>query len=306
MKTILLISNDSTMRMKIADSLMDRYGTVSLDRVNHLFDFCFTTTPDLIVLSADVISEDAAKITSAIKSDPLFGHLPVMAVIDDTEVLKEFHLDTVIDDYIKTPFDSSDLAFRIDLCITRAKKALEINPLTMLPGNVTIIKEIQRRIDSNSVFALAYTDIDYFKPFNDSYGFSRGDEVIRMTGRLITNIIKILSPADGFVGHIGGDDFVFIVSADSAEAVCKELMANFDDIIPSFYDSGDRERGFIESIDREGNKKRFPLLTLSIGVAHNKYRGFSHYGQASEIATEMKRYAKKFKGSCYKMDRRKS
>jgi diguanylate cyclase (GGDEF)-like protein len=192
----------------------------------------------------------------------------------------------------------------MDLCSSRAQKVLETNPLTRLPGNITIIKEIQRRIDTNGLFSFSYADMDNFKPFNDRYGFSRGDEVIRMTGRLITNIIKLKAPEESFVGHVGGDDLVFIIRIESIDAVCSELVATFDGIIHSFYDTEEREKGFMESLDRDGKRRTFPLITLSIGVAHNKCRSFSHYGQVSEIATEMKQYAKAHTGSCYRVDRR--
>jgi diguanylate cyclase (GGDEF)-like protein len=302
MKTIALISRDSSRIKSVTDILDGIYNIVTLDSINRLFEFCFNSTPDLIVLNDDVIDTGTAEITSTIKSDPLFGHLPVIAIINDIVTLNRTYLKSIIDDYIRAPFDEKDITFRIDLCISRAEKILETNPLTRLPGNITIIKEIQRRIDSDDFFALAYADIDYFKPFNDAYGFSRGDEVIRMTGRLISNIIKMYGK-DSFIGHVGGDDFIFIFSGD-VERICKELITNFDGIVPTFYDTADREKGFIESIDREGNKKSFPLLSLSIGIAHNTNRKFSHYGKVSEIATELKSYAKRFKGSCYKIDNR--
>jgi diguanylate cyclase (GGDEF)-like protein len=165
---------------------------------------------------------------------------------------------------------------------------------------------MQRRLDGGGVFALAYADIDFFKPFNDRYGFSRGDEVIRMLGRLILNVVKMKTPNDSFVGHIGGDDFPFMVPFEEVEGVCGEIIRHFDSIVPSFYDTGDRTEGFIESSDRDGKKRRFSFITVSIGVAHNAYMPIRDYRRLSEVAAEMKTYAKKHPGSCFKVDRRRA
>ena len=306
MKKIMLLGDDTALNTTIIENLSSNYTITLLNNVNQLFELCITSTPDLILIDAENLHMNTIGTISAFKSDPLFGYLPILAVIRDVNGFFVMHLESLIDDYIISPFERNDLALRIDVCTTRAARILELNPLTRLPGNITIIEEIQRRIDSCSTFALAYADIDNFKPFNDRYGFSRGDEVIRMTARLITNINKATSPSEGFIGHIGGDDFIFIQPVDKVEEACSELIGRFDEIIPSFYDPPDRERGFIESTNREGKVRKFTFLTLSIGVAHDRHRKFTHYGQVSEIAAEMKKYAKTFAGSCYRIDRRES
>jgi GGDEF domain-containing protein len=306
MKKVMLLSNDAAMNATIIENLSGNYSIILLSNVNQLFELCITSTPDLILIDEENLHMNTIGTLSAFKSDPLFGYLPILAVIRDVNRFFALHLESLIDDYIISPFERNDLALRIDVCTTRAARVLELNPLTRLPGNITIIEEIQKRIDSHNTFALAYADIDNFKPFNDRYGFSRGDEVIRMTARLITNINKATSPSGGFIGHIGGDDFIFIQPADTVEKACSELIGKFDEIIPSFYDPPDRERGFIESTNREGKVRKFTILTLSIGVAHDTHRKFTHYGQVSEIAAEMKKYAKTFAGSCYRIDRRES
>ncbi|HAM53166.1 MAG TPA: diguanylate cyclase response regulator [Nitrospiraceae bacterium] len=305
MKTIIVISRHINLNKEVIGILKGIYNLVQLEDINRLFDVCFTEPPDLILLDTNVLNTRLSAAISNLKSDPLFAHLPILIVIDTVDQIKGISLRSIIDDYLIAPFDIHDLTFRMDLCTLRAQKILETNPLTRLPGNITIIKEIQRRIDTDSLFSFAYADLDHFKPFNDRYGFSRGDEVIRMTARLISNIIKIKGPEESFVGHIGGDDFVFIITGvENIDTVCSELCANFDEIIQSFYDPEERAKAFIEALDRDGKRRTFPLLTLSIGIAHNKHKGFSHYGQVSEIASEMKKHAKTFTGSRYMIDRR--
>ncbi|MCX5813526.1 MAG: GGDEF domain-containing protein [Proteobacteria bacterium] len=193
---------------------------------------------------------------------------------------------------------------RVELCIIRSERVVEINPLTRLPGNISINKQIQDRLDANEIFALAYLDIDHFKPFNDKYGFSRGDEVIKVVGRLILNIVKNKQAQNSFVGHIGGDDFIYIMNEDIVEETSAEIVGAFNRIIQTFYDPEDREKSCIQSRDRQGNIKIFSFMTVSIGSASNKYGHFVHYGEITEIASKMKTQAKRLKGGGFKMDRR--
>lgn len=310
MRNIVLIGDKSIFDQADVWNPGNEYNVVYLDNINHLPNFCTTLPLDLVILNTDSLDTYITDVISNIKTDPIFANIPIFAVIRDIINLASRELMTIIDDYIVAPFDARDLAFRISLCIARSQRVVEINPLTRLPGNIMIAREVQKRIDLHKVFALGYIDVDNFKPYNDRYGFSRGDEILRMTGRLISNIITIRHPAGGFVGHIGGDDFVFILPLDDGDEslveVCKELIAKFDSIVPSFYDANERGQGFIESVDREGKKKTFPFTSISIGVVHNKFKSFSHYGEVSEIASDMKKAAKKHQGSCYSIDNRKA
>jgi diguanylate cyclase (GGDEF)-like protein len=181
---------------------------------------------------------------------------------------------------------------------------VEINPLTRLPGNITITKQIQGRLDQGEIFALAYADIDYFKPYNDKYGFGRGDEILKMLGRLILNLVKQKQSQKSFVGHIGGDDFIFLMEPALVEETAAEVVDTFDRIVPTFYDPADRELGFILTRTRRGREQTFPFITLSIGITDNRTKTFDHYGRMAEVATEMKAFAKAETGSCYRVDRR--
>jgi len=186
----------------------------------------------------------------------------------------------------------------------RSERVVEVNPLTRLPGNISIMRTIQALLDQDDMFGVGYADLDNFKPFNDHYGFSRGDEVIKMTGRLILNTVKTKQAKGSFVGHIGGDDFIFVMDADLIDDTASEIVTTFDRIISTFYDASDRETCSILSTDRQGHRRSFPIMTLSIGVATNKNRTFSHYGEITEAVSEMKIHAKRSKGSCYRSDKR--
>lgn len=208
------------------------------------------------------------------------------------------------DDYITKPFDITELAARVRAVLRRTQAARDLSPLTGLPGNFKITAEIETAIQEGREFALVHGDLDNFKAFNDHYGFMRGDEVIRFCGNCLTNAATSLGIENGFVGHIGGDDFVAMIPPSMAESFCKETIERFDDGILDLYDTADALRGYIEVIDRRGERYAFPVVSLSLGVASTDVREIGTQWEASAIAVEMKEFAKKQSGSSYRIDRR--
>lgn len=303
-KTVVVIAKDMVLTSIIDRVLKDSYNMVDFSDIQSSLDYIYNSIPDMLIIDIGVGTDDLTiRILNEIKGDPIFGQLPVLAIFDDRFVIPDWDY-LLVDDYLRKSCLETELLTKVGLCIHRAERMVDVNPLTRLPGNIAIIKQIQKRLDNAEIFALAYADLDYFKPFNDRYGFSRGDEVLKMLGRLILNTVKVRQPHGSFVGHIGGDDFVFIMNVEHIEETSEEIIDNFNRIIPTFYDAEDRMNGYIESIDREGNKKRFPLICISIGIAHNKARNFSHYGEMAEVASEMKKYAKCIGGGCFRVDKR--
>jgi len=305
MKTIVFVSQDIVLINFLDKALKDIYKTILFSNIQSALDFIYNSLPDLLILDINPNDSFTIAIVKNLKEDPISNQLPVMTILSDDEVIPGWE-SLFVEDYIRRTALENELLTRIDLCITRSERVVEINPLTRLPGNISINRQIQGRLDGNENFALAYGDLDYFKPFNDKYGFSRGDEVIKITGRLILNIVKNRQPRNSFVGHIGGDDFIYLVETDTMEEASHEIIDAFDRIIPTFYDPSDRETGFITSIDRQGIKRTFDIMTISIGITDTKTRSFSHYGEITERASEMKKFAKHFKGSCFKTDKRKN
>ncbi|HON85898.1 MAG TPA: GGDEF domain-containing protein [Syntrophorhabdaceae bacterium] len=303
MQKIVLITEDAHVKEKTEKVLAHSFELICLTDIKSIFSFLYDSIPVVVIVDIQNCDDYTFDAINQIKSDPIFGSISFIALIFDNDNLPESER-VFIDDYLKIKDIESDLAFRIRLSIHRSKRLNEINPLTRLPGNISIDREIHNRLLNREEFAIAYADLDNFKPFNDRYGFGRGDEVIKATGRLILNIVKNKQPSGSFVGHIGGDDFVYMMNYDSIEDASKEIINAFEIIIPTFYDIEDRERGFIESTDRQGNKRLFPLMTISIGITHNRYIQFTHYGEIKETASKMKTYAKTFKGSCFKIDER--
>lgn len=294
------------LRTTLEKVLSNAFRVVVFSNIQTSLDYIYSSMPDLVVAEAAEINDSGTRnILNDLKNDPTFGQIPIMAVCDDDLVSPDWH-SLLADDYVRASSLEQEANARVELCLQRSARFVEINPLTRLPGNIAILKQIQTRLDSGELFAVAWVDLDDFKPFNDKYGFARGDEVLKMVGRLLLNTVKEEQPAGSFVGHIGGDDFVYIVDHEAVNTVSEKIISNFDLIIPIFYDEGDKMRGYIESTDRAGEKHIFPVMSLSIGVAHNKLRPFSLSVEIAEIASEMKRYAKQTTGSCFKVDRRMS
>ncbi len=303
MKTAVLISRDTAL-VAVAERLLQGCcRVIPFTNIQSALDYIYSIIPNLLIVDMPLDDETIIDVLNTLKGDPIFTHLPVLAVMEERATLPEWD-SVLIEDYVWKTAIQEDLVQRARLSILRSERVVEVNPLTRLPGNISINKTVQGLIDKGAVFAIAYADLDNFKPFNDHYGFSRGDEVIKMTGRLILNVVKNNQSRGSFVGHIGGDDFIFLMDADPVDETASEIVDTFDKIISTFYDPPEREAGSIVSTDRQGNQRTFPLITISIGITSNRTRVFSHYGELTEAVSEMKHYAKHHKGSCYRVDKR--
>jgi len=302
-KTLVVISQDMALKSIVEGFLRDAFSVVVFNNIQSAIDFIYNTIPHLVIIDLTIYDNQSVNILNNLKGDPIFSQLPVLAILSDNPE-NPLWGSLLVEDYIRRSDVERDLDPRVNLAILRSERVVEINPLTRLPGNISINRQIQERLDASQAFAVAYADLDNFKPFNDHYGFSRGDEMIRVTGRLILNIVKNRQSQEGFVGHIGGDDFIYVIDVDLVEEITNDIIDAFDRIVPTFYDAEDREKGYIKSVDRQGNIKVYPVISISVGITLNKIKKFSHYGEITEVASEMKRFAKTFKGSCFKIDQR--
>jgi GGDEF domain-containing protein len=208
------------------------------------------------------------------------------------------------DEVITGIFSPAEQRARLDAMLVRTERDVSVHPSTRLPGTTEIEREIRRRLESDQEFAVCYADLDHFKEFNDRYSYYDGDRVIYLLSRILHDVVKGLLGQRGFVGHIGGDDFIFVVPTEEISPVCGEVLDVFDTLIPLQYNDQDRRAGYFFGKDRRGQLHRVPLMTLSIGIVTNRHRRFAHPAQVSELATEMKSYAKTLPGSVFVVDRR--
>jgi diguanylate cyclase (GGDEF)-like protein len=245
-----------------------------------------------------------ARVVIELRSNTIFGNLPIVALFKGDELESTLWQEMAIDDYLLVEDGDLALRRRLEFIAKRSVRELDKNPLTRLPGNESIIRHIQTMIDKAEDVALAWVDLDHFKPFNDRYGFSRGDEVLLATARIITNTAREIGGDGVFVAHIGGDDFVFICPEACVKKLCEEILHRFDMVIRNFYNDDDLENGGITAKSRDEKVMRFPIMTVSIAVVLNEKGRYTHYGQASQDATDIKKYIKTLEGSNYLIDRR--
>ena len=261
---------------------------------------------DLVLLDYRMPKIDGRGVCAKVKNDLLLSHLPIIMVtgsgdIDD----KVGGINAGADDYIVKPFEPKELLARIRMILRKTERDLEANPLTRLPGNVSILNELVCKLDNKALFAVCYIDLDKFKAYNDKYGFEHGDDVIRETARILIRTSQQFGNADDFIGHIGGDDFVIVTTPKAADNICKKIIVDFEKTAPSFYNEADRKRGYILAKDRKGKEQKIPLLSVSIGIVTNEFRNIQHVAQIGEIGAELKERAKRLERSNYIKDQRK-
>lgn len=180
---------------------------------------------------------------------------------------------------------------------------LDASPLTHLPGSVAIDNILKKRIKAKEKIAFCLVDLDYFKAYNDRYGYVKGNEVIRKTGKIVEEAIKINGNMENFIGHIGGDDFVVITSPEDYRQICNYIIEKFDKEIKNSYNQVDVEKGYISAKTRKGKKQTFPIMSISIAVVTNENQKM-HYVEFGERTAELKEYAKSQLGSLYITERR--
>ena len=263
-----------------------------------------THHPDLVLLDVMMPKMDGFTACREIRKRNAWCRIPVIMLTAKGDIAdKVSGIGEGADDYIVKPFEFEELLARVHMILRRTQETMSANPLTGLPGNNVISKKIEAVIASNLAFAACYADLDHFKVYNDEYGFEAGDKVIKYLAEILVRVTEERA-RDGFVGHIGGDDFLFLVDLDAFEDCCNAVIERFDAGITNFYRDEHVRSGHIESINRQGQRMRFPLMSVSIGVVTSDQRGFTDAMQVSNRAAEMKKYAKGQAGSCYRVDRR--
>ncbi|MEX0756211.1 MAG: response regulator [Actinomycetota bacterium] len=261
--------------------------------------------PDLVLLDVMMPRIDGFEVAQRLRKNPKTSNTSIiMLTAKALSTDKVLGLTAGADDYIIKPFDPIELLARVKGTLRRAKEMRNLSPLTGLPGNIRIQEEIERMVGNGTPFAVLYCDLDNFKTYNDQKGFVRGDRLIQTTARIIQDAVAEYGASEGFVGHVGGDDFVAVVPPEVAEEAAKRITARFDEHRIEFYEPEDLERGFVKMEDRKGVLQEIPLVAISVGVATTAKRGFEHYANAVSVATEMKQFAKREPGSSYAVDRR--
>jgi diguanylate cyclase (GGDEF)-like protein len=203
------------------------------------------------------------------------------------------------DDYLRKPIDALELAARVDSSLRRRDREVAASPTTRLPGAYAIEREVAGRLEAGEGFLLCYFDLDNFKAFNDVYGYAKADAVIGQTGDIFREVVSRFGSSRDFIGHVAGDDFVCVFTEASGERLCRKIVQSFDKIIPLYYDLADRRRGHIETDDRYGQRRKFPIISLSVAAIDVKPHSRTSYAILSAQIAEVKKQAKSISGSAF-------
>jgi DNA-binding response OmpR family regulator/signal transduction histidine kinase len=272
---------------------VDRAGTVAEARAAMQ-----RARPDLLLLDVALPDGDGFSFFEAIKADRASAPLPVVFISARSETgAKVRALKLGGDDYLTKPFDALELGARVESVFRRRSAEALASPTTQLPGSAAIEREVQRRLAAKAPFAFCYLDLDNLKAFNDYYGFAKADGVVKQTADLLREVVAQHGDGSEFVGHVAGDDFVFMASLNRVDALCRRMVESFDRVIPLYYDRADRERGYIEAEDRFGQLRRFPLMSVSIVAVVTD--GRTTHPELARQAAELKKRAKAVSGSVY-------
>ncbi len=265
------------------------------------------TIPDLIIIDEDDITGyDALQITDYIRHNTDNTITPIIVTSSNCE--KEHRLEIFkneVEYFIKQPIDDEYIYYTIKNIIRLMTSNRKVSPLTGLPGNLQIQVELKKRLLKKESFAIMYFDLDNFKEYNDTYGFLKGDEVIKYTAKTILKVMHSYKIEDAFVGHIGGDDFIGIISEVDYNKLCQDIIVNFDTNIQQFFNAEDIERGYLEVANRKGIIEQFPLTAISIGVVTVEPGEYDNPLEIGEVGAQVKHQAKKQIGSAYVINRRK-
>ena len=304
-KRVLVVDDDAAVREVVVETIRDAgYECVEAADGFDALRMTHLRTLDLIILDALMPRMSGDEVHEALRRDPATRYVPVIFLSAQGEPEhKVRRLLNGADDYLSKPFDTDELAARVTAAIRRAAELRALNPLSGLPGNVAISQELTRRLRGPDRWACVYCDLDHFKEFNDYYGFARGDELIVMLARILSDVSEDRE-LGAFIGHVGGDDFVMIVPEASAEQTARDIVRRFDLVVPSAYDSYDRERGYIVRTDRRGVELSLPFVTVSMGIVPITRERFFDAVAVSRAAAEVKQIAKGRDGSSWAVDRR--
>lgn len=291
-----------TLRELFEEERTFRFRNINPDKL----ELSLKSIPSIIIINEESINEDVLELCEKIRKNEDNSITPIIVITADDS--KEHKID-ILERSVEYVISKKDIKDYLYYIIKNLSRLLTVNrtvsPLTGLPGNLPIQTELKKRLLKKEPFVVLYIDLDNFKAYNDVYGFLKGDEIIKLTAKIITKHIHALESTDAFVGHIGGDDFVAITNDDiDYEAICQDIIAEFDVEVLKLFNDTDIERKYIEVQNRKGIVEQFPLTSISIGVVVADAKRFSNILEIGEVGAQVKHLSKTTMGSSYAIDRR--
>jgi diguanylate cyclase (GGDEF)-like protein len=262
--------------------------------------------PDIVLLDVMLPHVDGYEVCRRLRGTFATHHIPIIMLTAKAEIDGRLQgLEGGANDYISKPWERRELLLRVRNALNWSRQQRAASPLTGLPGNVSINEELARRLSLGKPFAMLQIDIDYFKAFNDYYGYSRGDQAIQTLARILVESAHRFGTGN-FIGHIGGDDFVVLTTPEAAEPLGEAIIAGFVETVKTLYDPEDQERGYVEVRNRRHAIERFPLMSVTIAMVSTNRHAVSHLAQLIDIAGELKAHGKGIPGSVLVGERRRT
>lgn len=303
--TILVVEDDPAIgRMLRATLEAEGFTTVVAPSGEEGINYAMREVPQLLILDIMLPGIDGFAVIDQLRGHAKTAHIPVVmlsALHNNAAKMRAFASE--VDDYLTKPFNTDELIARIRTQLRHVRETL-LSPLTGLPSGLRVERAIEHQLKSTEHWCILYLDLDNFKAYNDVYGFLRGNDLIRLLARVISESVRDEGNLTDFVGHIGGDDFVVITTPERVDPLCRTLIARWEEESVANYSPEDRTRGTFIATDRQGQHQEYPLVGVSIGVVTNQYRPITTMEEVSAIAAEVKRKAKSVRGSSYYVDHR--
>ena len=303
-RRVLVVDDDPAIRLVCRETLTARgHEVLEAESCREAIRVVRERRPHLLVIDVNLPDGDGFSLLESLgheREAEDFGAVFVTAHGEIADKVRGFRLGA--DDYLGKPFEPKELAARVEAVLRRRQAAQSVSPVTRLPSGPAIEEEVARRLAARQPFALCYVDLDDFKAYNDHYGYAKADGLIVQTADLIRRVARETGGEGAFVGHVGGDDFVLVTDPEHADAVCRGVVAAFDRLVPLYYDREDRERGWIETEDRFGVRRRFPVMGVSVAAVWAPPGRYDGHAEISRAAAELKKRAKAVPGSAYVRD----
>jgi len=304
---ILVVEDDRTIRLMLRKTFEGVSEILEAEDGKTAFDLMRTARPDFVITDLMIPELSGLELIERARRTYWGALVPILVLTANTRegvLLECFRRGA--DDFMVKPFSLQELRVRVASIHVRHRVARDRNPLTGIPGNTAIKREIDARFEEGARFCLATLDLDHFKAFNDSRGFDQGDEVIRMLGELLELYAIEAGADDTFVGHVGGDDFVVLLSPERVPRFATFVHERFAQAAARYYDPDELQTGSVDIVNRHGETERVPLLSVSIGVVDSTRPGLDDYRQISQVSSEVKKVAKSIPGNSIFVDRRRA
>ena len=315
LKVLVVDDDPSAVAMLVKLLGWENFKVISAANAGLALELVKEITPDLFLLDVMMPGMDGIELCRTLQQDERLADIPVIFLSASMSLSDHLEsLDCGAVDFICKPFRLLEVVARVRAHIYQhealvekeylRRLALEANPLTLLPGNNTINRRIQKAIDQGEPASVIYCDLDNFKSYNDLYGFSAGDRLILFAAKTFRQAVNRVCDGKGFIGHVGGDDFVLLVTSENVEALGNEIIHHFDRSVAGYYNQDDRKRGCVTSTNRQGELLHFPFVSVTMAGVRLDQKAFKSFIEVSEVCAEIKRMGKSIDGSNLVLDRR--